>query len=204
MKFKNFILLIMLITPILGISQQINYSEPGKNNSNPFYIETIGKIEDNFLICTLEKNKYQLEIYNDELKLKDKISLDFIPHEIDKINFISYPNSLLVLFQCRAKGLLYCNIARLNKEGKLLGKIIAVDSIKIGTYNGGEIYAVTTSENKKHILFNRCLVGLKPYSLQIEQLIVNVVGLVKVFQIDLISFQNFMLKNVIYLIYNLI
>jgi hypothetical protein len=173
MKFKNFILSFMLIIPILATAQQIIYSEPRKSNPNPNDVEIIGKIEDNFLTYTLVKNKYQLQIYDAaELKLKDKVNLDFIPHETYKINFISYPNSLLVIFQCRAKKLLYSNVARLNKEGKLLGKIVAVDSVKAGAYNGSEIYAVTTSENKKHILFNRCLLGLKPNALQVEQLIV--------------------------------
>ena len=173
MKFINFILLFIPITPITGNGQQIIYSEPEKNISNSRDVEIIGKIEDNFLMCAAIKNKYQLQVYDDQLKLKEKVNLDFIPAETYQVDFVSYPKLFLVIFQSKYNKQVYVSAARLDKSGKLLEKIVTLDSIKAGAYNGRVIYSFAVSENKKHILLYRSLGGVNPEAQLIEQLIVS-------------------------------
>lgn len=171
MRLRGIILSLLLI-PIVGVAQQITYSEPQKNVTDFKDIDVIGKIDDNLLVCKLIKNNYQLQVYDDQLKLKDKVNLDFIPAETYQIDFINYPNSFLIIFQAKEKKMIYSKVARLNKEGKLLGKIITLDSSMVRAWKGS-FYHVITSENKKYILFSRGTKDLPGNKLQLEQIILN-------------------------------
>lgn len=87
MKIEKFIILMLIVIPVFSKSQTITYSDPEKNHTKYDNTEVIGNVADNFFVIKLIKEKYLLQILNTELKLKEKIILNFLPSEIYCLNF---------------------------------------------------------------------------------------------------------------------
>ena len=171
MKSTGFI--ILLVLSFTAKSQQIIYSDPEK-----IYLssatEVIGKVAENIFVCNRIKNKYELQIFDNDLKVKHKVDLNFIPAYTYRLNFINYVDRCLVVFQSVGiKKVLYTRIASLDKDGQISGKIVDIDSITASIYGGNELYNVTFSENKQHLLFSKNLMGIKPGKIQVDQIILN-------------------------------
>ena len=170
---KNISFTILFLLSFTAKSQHVIYSDPEKISFTT-RSEVIGKVGDNIFVCDLLKNKYQLKVFDKDLKVKQKIDLNFIPAATYRLNFINYADHCLVIFQSvESKKRIHTNIASLDKDGQLIGNILPVDSISAGTYGDNEFYTVSYSENKEHLLFSRRVIGIKPDKIQVDQVILN-------------------------------
>ena len=169
---QRYLLFLLLILPGALYSQSILYSDPQKMPAALAGIEVIGKVDNNFLVGQLIKDKYQLEVFGSNMELQHAANLNFLPSSIIRMTFVPYKKSLLLIYQGKENNYTFCRIAMLDKDGVFLNGI-TVDSIRSDVYKGGELYDVTTSVNKKYILFSRLLSGFQTGKLQVEQIIVN-------------------------------
>ena len=168
MRIK-FLLLLFLI-PTLSFSQSIVYSDPvGDLNISNFSI--IGKVNENFLVYDIPK--HSIIAYDDNMKLISTLDLTFLPDTITSLNFIAYQNFCIIIFQTHENKIIYCKALKITDVGKPVSTIKIIDSSSDNILNGEEGYAVSVSENKHHILFNRELWGLKDNELQMDQIIMD-------------------------------
>ena len=76
------ILAAIIIFPFFTEAQKITYSEPEKDDVRSVDFDIIGKINNNYIIYKQTRNKSALSIYNTEMKLLDKVPMDFLPDKI--------------------------------------------------------------------------------------------------------------------------
>ena len=76
MKYNMKNILIFFIVSLFSyqaFSQQITYSKPESEDIRTLDFDIIGKISGNFLVYKNIRNKYAIGVYDNNMKLKDKV-----------------------------------------------------------------------------------------------------------------------------------
>ena len=152
MKFKRSAFLFLLIFPSMVFSQTITYTEPEKDDSRSLEFEIIGKVSGNYLIFKSNRNHFNLSVYDNEMDLKDRVNLDFIPEKTLNTDFIAYPDFAYIIYQYQKRGTLYCMLSKIDGNGKKMGEAIELDTTHIGVFADNKIYNAIYSEDKQKIM----------------------------------------------------
>lgn len=152
MKACFTLLIFLLVAPLLSPAQQIVFSEPEREDIRDMNFEIIGKIKKNILVFHDVKWKYGINVYNDSMRLLEKVPADYIPKKTTNIDFIAYPDFFYAIYQYQKKGILYCEAIKMGDDGKKISEPVLLDTTRIGAMGDNKIYATVYSEGKKKIM----------------------------------------------------
>jgi hypothetical protein len=142
---------LLFILPLFSFSQIVTYSEPVKADVKNIDLQIIGKVNANLLILKNEPANYAISIYDNQMKIKEVISLDFLPEKTFNVNFIAYPNFIYLIYQYQKKKTVYCAAVKLDADAKIINQPVEIDSTDIGNRDN-KIYTTINSEDKQKIL----------------------------------------------------
>ena len=150
---KNILLFFVLaaFSPVV-FAQQITYSQPESNDIRSLNFEIIGKINDNFLVFKEVRNYNSISVYDNSMKLINKVDLRFMPDKTLKVDFITYPDFAWLIYQYQKRNVVYCMAVKINSEGKLLTDPKELDSTSINFFADNKIYNTINSEDKSRIM----------------------------------------------------
>ena len=152
MKFRKFSFLIMLFIPLFSISQRISYSTPESDDGKALDFEIIGKVSGNFLVYKNVRNRYAVSVYDNDMSLKERVSLDFMPDKILNAAFIAYPDFSYIIYQHQKRNIVYCMVAKIDANAKVLGTPIQLDTTQLSIFADNKIYNMVNSEDKQKIM----------------------------------------------------
>ena len=75
--YKTIAPLLIFILPLFSSAQRIHYSEPERDDYRQVNFEIIGKLQNNILIYKRYRIQKQPVSFDNDMKLKKKIDLDF-------------------------------------------------------------------------------------------------------------------------------
>ena len=150
MKFVSVLLLVTF--PMLGICQQITYTAPESEDSRTIDFEIIGKVSGNFLIYKSLRSRFDMCVYDNEMGLKERVSLDFMPDKTLNADFIVYPDFVYVIYQFQKRNILHCMAAKIDGNGKKVGEPVELDTTHISIFADNKIYNMVNSEDKQKIM----------------------------------------------------
>lgn len=135
-------------------AQRIVYSEPEKDDTRRMNFEIAGKIGGNFLIYKNIRNKSWISVLDNDMKLVSRVDLDFIPDNdrVINVDIFAYPEYCYLVYQYQRKGIIFCEAARINGEGRKVGDVMLLDTTRIGYAANNRIYTVLASEDKSKII----------------------------------------------------
>ncbi|MBN8835966.1 MAG: hypothetical protein J0I09_01785 [Sphingobacteriia bacterium] len=147
----------LLISPLLFFcvflkAQSIIYSEPDRDDYKNMNYEVMGKLEGKVFIYKGIRDQHQLCIYDAEMKLVNKVKLDFINNNLINIEFIAYQDKFLVFYNYQNKNVIYSMAARIGANGKILGQPLVVDTTNYSSSVNNNIYTLAYSEDKSKIV----------------------------------------------------
>lgn len=154
---KRIIVYLLLLLPIVAAAQKIVYSEPLKESSRDMNFEIIGKINGNLLVFKNKSSDYEVVSYQNNMELKEKVALDFLPDKTFNVDFVVYPNFFYLIYQYQKKGILYCMVAKLDGNAAKMGEPILLDTTHVGTFGENKIYNIINSEDKQKLLLHKIL-----------------------------------------------
>ncbi|HRO44612.1 hypothetical protein [Agriterribacter sp.] len=143
---------VMLALPIWALAQRIHYSDPGRDDYRQVNFEIIGKVGSNIVIYKNYRSKNDLSIFDGEMKLKDKINLDFLPDKLINVDFVPYPDFFYMIYQYQKRNIVYCNVVKMDAAGQKLIGPVEIDTTQIGGTSDNKIYSTIYSEDKQHIM----------------------------------------------------
>ena len=153
---RHFIFVTGLIffLPFLIPAQQITYSAYNKedrddNNSN---YEIIGKMNSNIIVYKNIKWKHKLVLFDNEMKIKETVSLDFVPEKTLNVDFIAYPDFFYMIYQYHKNSILYCMGIKMDGNGKKMTEPFQMDTTQLPLFSDNKIYSTICSEDKKKIM----------------------------------------------------
>jgi hypothetical protein len=135
------------------MAQKVTYTEPEKDDYKSTEFEIIGKVQGNILVYKSDRGNYVMSVYDNDLQLKERVDLDFLPKKLISVDFVAYPNKTYMVYQFQRRDAVYSFCATLNGDGKVMGNPVMVDSTRIGFYaKEAKVYSVEVSEDKSKIL----------------------------------------------------
>ena len=146
-----FTISILFFLPILSFSQVITYSDPVKDDGNTTGFDIVGKVSGDLLIFKKVASNFVLSVYDDQMKIKETVPLDFLPEKTFNVNFIAYPDFIYLIYQYQKKKTVYCAAVKLDADAKILSQPFDIDSTDIGN-RGNRIYKTIYSEDKQKIM----------------------------------------------------
>ena len=115
---KNIVLFFLLFFSAKAVlSQQITYTQPESEDVRSLDFEIIGKIRNNYIVYKNIRNKYALSVYDNSMKLKQRVDLDFMPDKTLNVDFVAYPDFAYLIYQYQKRSTLYCMAAKIDGEG---------------------------------------------------------------------------------------
>src|SRR4028118_1820348 len=134
--YMNFskVLGIVLLCCCMGFTvnaQKITYSEPEREDSRRTEFEVIGKVGGNFLVYKNNRNDHDICVYDNEMKLKERVKMDASERWIN-VDFIAYPDFFYMIYQYQRRNILYCVGVKLDGNARRIGQPYDLDTTQIG------------------------------------------------------------------------
>ncbi|MBX3257496.1 MAG: hypothetical protein KF862_25445 [Chitinophagaceae bacterium] len=153
LQIKKMIAAIVILSlPVWSFAQRIYYSDPGRDDYRQVNFEIIGKVSGDILIYKNQRSKNDLSIFDNEMKLKNKIVLDFLPDKLINVDFVAYPDFFYMIYQYEKRNIVYCNVVKMDAAGQKLIGPVEIDTTQIGGSSDNKIYTTIYSENKQRIM----------------------------------------------------
>jgi hypothetical protein len=135
-----------------SFSQEITYSQPEPEDVRYMNFDVIGKVGGNFLVYKNVRNRFGIGVYDNNMKLKDKINLDFLPERTINVDFVAYPDFAYIIYQFQKKNVLHCMAASIDGNGKIIKQPFELDTTYISFFADNKIYSTINSEDKSKIM----------------------------------------------------
>ncbi|MEJ7735902.1 MAG: hypothetical protein WKF97_00635 [Chitinophagaceae bacterium] len=150
-KFFHCIFFVCFSLTAFSQAPRILYSEPEREDSRRTEFDIIGKIGGNFLVYKNNRNDHDISVYDNEMKLKERVQLEGSDRWIN-VDFIAYPDFFYMIYQYQRRNILYCVAVKLDGNGKKVGQAIDLDTTQIGFAANNKIYTTINSDDKQKIM----------------------------------------------------
>src|SRR5438105_3493957 len=91
--------LLVLSTCVYAQAPRISYTEPERDDSRRTQFEIIGKVSNNFLVYKNNRNDNAICVYDNDMKLKERVPLNYITDRTINIDFVPYANFVYMVYQ---------------------------------------------------------------------------------------------------------
>jgi len=156
MPYKRIIVLFLLFfagRTVYAQAPKIVYSEPEKEDSRRTNFEIIGKMNGNFLVYKANRNDDAICIYDNDMKLKERVKLDFTPdQQLINVDFVAYSDFFYMIYEFQRKGVVHCMATKMDGNVKRLTDPIELDTTQVGFAANNKIYTAINSDDKQHIM----------------------------------------------------
>lgn len=138
---------------LAGFGQRVTYSEPDRDDGRSLNFEIIGKLNNRVLVYKNYRDLHYIASYDMEMKMQEKVKLDFINFRILNSEFIQYPGYFYMIYQFQRKSSMFCMAVKLDPTGRKMSEPVELDSTDNINYSSGtKIYSVLNSEDKQKIM----------------------------------------------------
>ncbi|HJS53500.1 MAG TPA: hypothetical protein VJ765_03120 [Chitinophagaceae bacterium] len=134
-------------------AQRIAISEPDRDDSRRMDFEVIGKMGNNYLIYKNIRGENFVCIYDNEMKMTQKIKHQDLPGEkLINVDFFTYPDYIYAIYQYQKRNIIHCAAVKLDGLGKKISDPVELDTTFIGGTSNNKIYTALSSEDKQKII----------------------------------------------------
>ena len=149
-----FLLLLPCLNPPCAHAQvsQIYYSEPDREDGRRTNFEIIGKMMGNYLVFKNNSSNNAISIYDSTMRTLQRVPLTFMPDRYINLDFISYADHCVLIYEWQKKSIVHIAAAKLNAQAQLIGQPVELDTTQVGFASNNKIYTVIVSEDKQRIM----------------------------------------------------
>ena len=137
---------------VAGNAQRIFYSEPDRDDIKSLNFEIAGKINNHFLVYKNNRNDHNIAVFDNDMKLIEKTTLDFFPERVISTDLINYKDFFYLFYQYQKKNIVYCMSAKINGDGKIVGEPKQLDTTAINFFANNKLYTIINSDDKQKIM----------------------------------------------------
>jgi hypothetical protein len=152
---KHLLVACLIILSTFSASAQgprIVYTEPEREDSRRTEFDIIGKVSGNYLVYKNNRNDHAISVYDEDMKLKDRVELDYIKDRWINTDFIAYQNFFYLIYQYQHRNTLYCMGVKLDGNAQKMGEPFELDTTHIGFAANNKIYSTVNSDDKQRIM----------------------------------------------------
>jgi len=151
--FKFFIgCVVAMCVSVIVPAQKITYSQPDRDDQKSISFDIIGKINNHFLVYKSIKNQHTVTVLDSSMKAVEKTNLDFLPERVINTDVLNYKDFFYLFYQYQRRNIVYCAVAKLSGEGKLIGSPKELDTTAINFFANNKLYTIIYSDDKQKIM----------------------------------------------------
>ena len=133
-------------------AQKITYGVKRNESARETNFEILGKVGPNYIVFKNIAWRNIIQVFDKDMKELSNERLKYVPEKIFNVDFVTYPNNFLMIYQYKSDGIVYCDAVKLNANGEKISDIVSMDTTRVGIRSGSGVYNCTFSEDKKRIL----------------------------------------------------
>lgn len=152
---KRFVIFIILLaaTPVFLYSQKVTYSDFEQEDNRDITFEIIGKMKGSLLVYkNVRKWQHKINVFGDDMKIKQTVRLDFVPDKTFNVDFVVYPDYFWMIYQFQKKNTLHCMAAKMDANAQKIGDPVEIDTTQIPFLSDNKIYTTIYSEDRQKIM----------------------------------------------------
>ncbi len=134
------------------LAQNITYSAVHSESAKDANFEILGKVGANYMVFKNIRDKNIIQVFDKNMVELSNDRLKEIPERVLNVDFVTYPDYVLMVYQYKRNSVLYCDAMKLDANGKMIASVLNIDTTRIGFQSGNDIYSTIFSEDKKNIL----------------------------------------------------
>lgn len=151
-KSRFFLLLLVLLCSVGSMGQKITYSDPEDEDGRQLTAyEIVGRVGSNIMIYKNYRDDHYISIYDQQMKQIAKEKISDMPDKMINSDFINYSDYGLMVYQFQKKSIVYCMAAKFDKDGKMMGKPVEMDTTHISFWASNRVYNMVVSDDKQRI-----------------------------------------------------
>src|SRR5690242_21909946 len=93
------VILVQAAFPYIGTAQRITYSLAEREDSRRTDFEIIGKVGSNVLVFKNNRNENAISVYNNEMKLVERVKLEYVDDRWINVDFVPYTDHVWMIYQ---------------------------------------------------------------------------------------------------------
>jgi hypothetical protein len=149
---KVMVVITMLVLFTNGFAQKIKYTEIERDDSRQLNFDIIGKFNNNVIVYKNFRIENYFCVYDNDMKLVEKIKLTSLPNKLINVDFIAYPSYFYMIYQHQKKNIVYCEAIKFDNKGKKMEETQVLDTTSIPVFqNDNKIYQLLVSDDKQKI-----------------------------------------------------
>ncbi len=83
------VFLFLYFSSFSAFSQKIDYSLVDRDDFKEMNFEIIGRMGNNINIYKNNRNRHDISVYDNDMQIKNRIKLDFMPEKVYTVDFVS-------------------------------------------------------------------------------------------------------------------
>lgn len=143
----------LLLLPVIAAGQRIQYSDIEREDGRTINFEIIGKVTGNILVYKNYRSENIICVYDNDMKLKERVKLKDMPERIINADFIGYPTHGYMIYQYQRRNVIHCMALKIGGDGHPVGDKVELDTTQIGAFqSNNKIYSMLNSEDRNRIM----------------------------------------------------
>lgn len=163
--FQLFFILFCLF-PIPGIAQSVSISDIDGDDTRDMNFEIIGKMNNNILVYKNIRSNHKISIFDREMNTLETVKLDFVPERTFNIDFVSYPDHFLMIYQYQKGTILHCMAVKMDAKARKMSEPVEIDTTRIPVMTDNKIYSTIYSEDRKKIVIFKIQTRYQKFNMQ--------------------------------------
>lgn len=152
-RYNVFICSILTIIICSNVAaQKITYGVMHNENARETNFEILGKVGPNYIVFKNIAWRNLIQVFDKDMKELSNERLKYIPEKIINVDFVTYPDNFLMIYQYKQNGIVFCDAVKLNAQGEKISEIVRIDTTRVGISPGSGVYNTKFSQDKQRIL----------------------------------------------------
>ncbi|GAO44921.1 hypothetical protein [Flavihumibacter petaseus] len=147
-----FSLLLLAFSGSFGQTPGVVYTEPEKEDTRRTNFEILGKLGQEIFIYKNNRSDHTVGVYDNEMKLKKTVTLDFVPEKLISLDYITYPDRIVFFYQYQKKRVVYCDQVTIGAGAKIDSTPLTLDTTEVNYSSNNKIYTIVNSDDKQKIM----------------------------------------------------
>jgi hypothetical protein len=165
-RIYQFLFILLFSLPVSVFAQSVAISDFDRDDTRDMNFEIIGKMNSNVLVYKNIRSNHRISIFDKEMNTLETVRLDFIPDRTFNIDFVSYPDYFLMIYQYQKGTILHCMAVKMDAKAQKMHEPVEIDTTRIPVMTDNKIYTTLYSEDRKKIVIFKIQTRYQKFNMQ--------------------------------------
>jgi hypothetical protein len=165
-RIYRLIVLSLFCLPISVFAQSVAISDFDREDTRDMNFEIIGKMNNNVLVYKNIRSNHKISIFDREMNTLETVKLDFVPEKTYNIDFVSYPDYFVMIYQYQKGTILHCMAVKMDAKAQKMSEPVEIDTTRIPVMSDNKIYSTVYSEDRKKIVIFKIQTRYQKFNMQ--------------------------------------